>query len=225
MHQAPPPLESPSRLYFDRLSDVIETLDFAEMDHAIALVHEAWQSGQQIITLGNGGSAMSALHFITDWNKSVFMASGKPFRGRSLLDNMGMMTALGNDISYDAVFEQQLRQIAQPGDLVIAISGSGNSPNVIRAVEYANEAGCITLGLSGFDCGKLKALAQHSLWVNSHNMQICEDLHMVFGHIVMQVLCGVLVSAPPVSIEDDEKRAIAGLNRRARTMRRHAVGE
>jgi D-sedoheptulose 7-phosphate isomerase len=216
---------SPSRLYFDRLADVIDTLDCAEMDAAIELVRAAWLDGRQIITFGNGGSAMTALHFITDWNKSVFAASGRPFRGRSLLDNMGLITALGNDVDYDSVFEHQLRQIAVPGDLVIAISGSGNSPNVIRAVDYANAIGCQTLGLCGFDGGKLKTIAQHRIWIEAHNMQICEDLHMVFGHIAMQILCGMLKSVPEATPEQQSTRQISSLRRKARHMRRAAVGE
>lgn len=216
---------SPSRHYFDRLGDVIERLDFAEIDQAIELVRSAWLDGRQIITLGNGGSAMTALHFVTDWNKSIFGASGHPFRGRSLLDNMGMVTALANDIAYEQVFEQQLRQIAVPGDLVIAVSGSGNSPNVLRAVDYANAVGCPTLGICGFDGGKLKTLARHRLWVDADDMQICEDLHMVFGHIVMQVLCGKLQTRTVPAADEVARPPVTALKRKARMMQRVAVGE
>jgi len=182
-------MESFSKTYFARLVAVIDQQDASAYDHAVDLVRQAWVTGRQVITLGNGGSAMTALHFATDWTKSPFLKTGRPFRGRSLLDNMGLVTAYANDLSYQDIFIAQLRNILEPGDLVIAVSGSGNSENVIRAVEYANQNGAVTLGLSGYDGGKLKKLAQHNLWVAVHDMQIVEDVHSVFGHLVMQALC------------------------------------
>ena len=109
------------------------------MDRAVDVVNDAWMRGAQIITLGNGGSSMTALHFVTDWNKSIYMKSKRPFRGRTLVDNMGLLMAYGNDTSFQDIFVEQLKNVMQPGDLVLAISGSGNSENVIRAVDYANE--------------------------------------------------------------------------------------
>jgi D-sedoheptulose 7-phosphate isomerase len=154
------------------------------------MISQAWQRGSQIITLGNGGSAMTALHFITDWAKMIPAATGKPFYGRTLVDNMGMLTAYGNDVSFADIFSEQLKNILRPDDLVIAISGSGNSENVIRAIQYANDHGGRTLGLCGFSGGRLKALVHHPIWVAVDDMQLCEDTHAIFGHIVMQVLCG-----------------------------------
>ena len=132
---------------------------------------------------------MTALHFITDWNKMVHLATGKPFRGRTLVDNIGMLTAYGNDLSYADIFSEQIKNIAIPGDVVIAISGSGNSENVIRAVTVANEIGCETLGLCGFSGGRLKAIAKHVIWANVQDMQLCEDAHAIFGHMVIKSLC------------------------------------
>lgn len=179
-------------VYLNKLGTVLNAMDCASVDNGVAVIAKAWKEGRQIITLGNGGSAMTALHFITDWNKSVYRANGMQFRGRSLSDNMGLLTAYANDISYDDVFIEQLRNILQPGDLVIAISGSGNSENVIRAVRYANENDAITLGLCGYRGGKLKELARHLVWADIDDMQLCEDVHAIFGHIVMQTLCGML---------------------------------
>lgn len=176
--------------YFTKLRNQIDAVDRAEIDNGIAVIDAAWKRGAQIITLGNGGSSMTALHFVTDWNKSVYMASGRQFRGRTLVDNMGLLMAYGNDISFQDIFVEQLKNIVQPGDLVIAISGSGNSENVIRAVDYANEIGAETLGLCGYSGGKLKEKAQHIVWANVNDMQLCEDVHAIFGHIVMQKLCG-----------------------------------
>lgn len=175
------PYAGTAQAYLSRLMTLLESFDRTQVDNAIRIIAEAW--------LGNGGSAMTALHFINDWNKSVFMATGKPFRGRSLIDNMGLVMAYGNDIPFQDVFVEQLKNILQAGDLVIAISGSGNSENVIRAVRYANENNRITLGLCGYAGGKLKELAQHVVWVNVDDMQLSEDMHAIFGHIVMQWLC------------------------------------
>src|SRR3954465_3695624 len=175
--------------YLSKLSAMLESFDRGQVDKAIEVIANAWQAGRQIVTLGNGGSSMTALHFINDWNKSVYMATGKPFRGRSLVDNMGLVMSYGNDLSFQDIFVEQLKNLLQPGDLVIAISGSGNSENVIRAVRYANENGAVTLGLCGYRGGKLKALAQHVVWADVDDMQLSEDLHAIFGHIVMQRLC------------------------------------
>ncbi len=175
--------------YFKKLSTTLSSVDRDEIDNGVAVVADAWNRGAQIITLGNGGSSMTALHYITDWNKSVYLSSKKPFRGRSLVDNMGLLMAYGNDISFQDIFVEQLKNLLQPGDLVIAISGSGNSENVIRAVDYANDNGAVTLGLCGYRGGKLKDKAQHVVWANVDDMQLCEDVHAIFGHIVMQKLC------------------------------------
>ena len=176
--------------YLARLEKVLQALDKAQIDNAIAVIADAWERGRQIITLGNGGSSLTALHFINDWNKSIYLSSGKPFRGRSLVDNMGLVMSYGNDISFQDIFVEQLKNFFQPGDLVIAISGSGNSENVIRAVRYANENQGITLGLCGYRGGKLKDTAQHVVWADVDDMQLSEDVHSIFGHIVMQRLCG-----------------------------------
>jgi len=179
--------------YLEKLSKTLASIKCNEMDDAIDAIETAWRSGKQIITLGNGGSSMTALHFINDWNKSIYLSTKIPFRGRSLVDNMGLVMSYSNDISFEDVFIEQLKNILQPGDLVLAISGSGNSENVIRAVEYANQNQAVTLGLCGYSGGKLKNLAQHVVWVDVNDMQLAEDAHAIFGHIVMQRLCGYTV--------------------------------
>lgn len=181
-----------SSAYLEKLTRQLNSTDTKEMDAAIGVIVDAWKAGRQIITLGNGGSSMTALHFVNDWNKSIFMSTGRSFRGRSLVDNMGLVMSYSNDLSFQDVFVEQLKNILEPGDLVIAISGSGNSENVIRAVDYANANGGVTLGLCGYSGGRLKEIAQHKVWVAINDMQICEDVHAIFGHIVMQALCGDL---------------------------------
>ena len=176
--------------YLEKLQTALAMLDRDQIDHAVGLVYAAWEKGRQIITLGNGGSSLAALHFINDWNKSIFLSSGKSFRGRCLLDNMGLVMSYSNDISFQDVFVEQLKNIMEPGDLVLALSGSGNSENVLRAVQYANEHNAVTLGLCGYNGGKLKDIAHYHVWAAVNDMQISEDVHAIFGHIVMQALCG-----------------------------------
>lgn len=184
------PIAGAAEHYLGRLKTVLDMVDRAELDNGVAQIHAAWQRGAQIITLGNGGSSMTALHFVTDWAKMVPLHTGKPLLARSLVDNMGLVMAYGNDISFADIFVEQLKNILRPGDLVVAISGSGNSENVIRAVEYANSAGAITLGLCGYSGGRLREKTHHSIWVRVNDMQLCEDVHAIFGHLVMQTICG-----------------------------------
>ncbi len=181
--------------YFEQLQALMDRLDLGEVEAAIELIRSAGQEKRKILVCGNGGSALTASHYINDWNKMAFLSTGTPFRGTCLSDNMGLMTAYSNDISYDDVYSEQLKNLMDPGDLVIAVSGSGNSENVVRALSYANEASGVTLAISGYDGGKIKKLAQHSLWVPSFDMQLCEDLHFVFGHMVMKALCGDSIHA------------------------------
>jgi len=176
--------------YVSRLKNVLDNLDLTKIDHAIALIEDAWRAGRQVITLGNGGSALTALHYINDWNKSIYMSTQRVFRGRSLCDNIGLMMAYSNDVSYADVFIEQLKNILEDQDLVIAISGSGNSENVIRAVDYANEHNAVTLGVCGYQGGRLKDRAQHCVWAPVNDMQLSEDVHFFFGHMVMQRLSG-----------------------------------
>jgi D-sedoheptulose 7-phosphate isomerase len=176
--------------YFASHAALADKLDYSDFEAGIEIIRQTFEAGRKIITCGNGGSASTASHYITDWNKMINLATGKKFRGISLCDNVGLITAYANDLSYDEVFRGQLAAILDEGDLVVAISGSGNSPNVLRAVEYANENGANTLAVVGYDGGKLKPIARHSVWVRSFDMQLCEDVHLMFGHMVMKVLCG-----------------------------------
>jgi D-sedoheptulose 7-phosphate isomerase len=176
--------------YLDAHQRLGELLDIQAIERAINLIKTTSESGKKVITCGNGGSAATASHYITDWNKMVNMSTGNKFRGFSLCDNIGIISAFGNDCSYDDIFSGQLKSIMDEGDLLIAISGSGNSPNVLKAVEYANLTGAQTLAIIGYDGGKLKPLAKHYIHVPSFDMQLCEDIHLMFGHMVMKALCG-----------------------------------
>jgi D-sedoheptulose 7-phosphate isomerase len=176
--------------YLEAHGSLLRTLDQDGLHKSVSLVQRKYAEGRKVITCGNGGSASTASHYITDWNKMGNLAKGTKFRGISLCDNIGLITAYANDISYDEVFVGQLKAIMDEGDLVIAVSGSGNSPNVVKAVEYANANGGETLAIVGYDGGALKRVAKHTFLVSSFDMQLCEDMHLMFGHLVMKSLCG-----------------------------------
>jgi D-sedoheptulose 7-phosphate isomerase len=166
------------------------TLDRQAFQVGIDLITATFNAGKQIITCGNGGSAHTASHVITDWNKMVALATGRKFRGISLCDNIGLVTAFGNDVAFDEIFAGQLKAILDEGDLVVAFSGSGNSSNVVKAVEYANQSGADTLAVVGYDGGALKRIAKYCVWVPSLDMQLCEDVHLMFCHMAMKAMCG-----------------------------------
>jgi D-sedoheptulose 7-phosphate isomerase len=176
--------------YFKAHAELADMLNISMFQAGVDLIKQKFDQGRKIITCGNGGSASTASHYITDWNKMVNLATGKKFRGISLCDNIGLITAYGNDISYDEVFSGQLKAIMDEGDLLVAISGSGNSPNVVKAVEYANSIGGETLAVVGYNGGKLMEISKAAVWVESFDMQLCEDVHLMFGHLVMKTLCG-----------------------------------
>lgn len=162
----------------------ISSVDLAKVDQAIAWFKEALESQRHIFVCGNGGSASTASHFTCDMVKGASFERERRFRILALTDSVPTLTAYSNDVCYDCVFEEQLRNFAQKDDLVMAISGSGNSSNVIRAVEYANQAGCKTIALTGRDGGKLARLAQLNIHVAAHHMGRIEDAHVVVCHMI-----------------------------------------
>jgi len=181
-----------AEVYFSRLQRTINGIDKAAFNSAIDLIKSVWLAGHQIIVFGNGGSALTAQHFVTDWNKSVYLKTGRPFRGVCLAENVGLLSAYANDISYQDIFVEQLKPVLGTEDLVIGISGSGNSENVLRAIRFANDCGGITLGICGYDGGALRKIARHAICADVNDMQLSEDIHLIFGHITMQTLCGDL---------------------------------
>ncbi len=170
--------------YKNEVLKAIETVDLAKVNQAIELFKDARAAGRHIFVCGNGGSASTASHFACDIVKGASYNRGQRFRIMALTDQIATLTAYANDVSYDCVFVEQLRNFAQPGDLVMCISGSGNSPNVIRAMEYANSIGCKTLALTGRDGGKLGPLAQLNIQVDAPHMGRIEDAHMIVCHMI-----------------------------------------
>ncbi len=170
--------------YKQDLFDAINKIDLSKIDQAIEWMKEARAAGKTIFTCGNGGSASTASHFATDIVKGASYGRDAKFRIIPLTDSLSTMTAYANDVSYDAVFVEQLKNFAQPGDVVMGISGSGNSPNVLRAIEYANSIGCKTIGLTGRDGGKLGPMVTLNIQVPVPHMGRIEDGHMIITHML-----------------------------------------
>ncbi|MFN3324725.1 MAG: SIS domain-containing protein [Bryobacteraceae bacterium] len=170
--------------YKAELLSAIDRIDLAKVQQAIEWFKEAREAGRSIFVCGNGGSAATASHFVCDMVKGASFNRETRFRIQALTDGMATITAYSNDVSYDAVFVEQLKNFAQPNDLFMAISGSGNSPNVLRAMEYANLAGCRTLALTGRDGGRLGPMAQMNIQVPVPHMGRIEDAHMIVCHMI-----------------------------------------
>lgn len=174
--------------YFTSLKATLDALDRDAIKNFLAVLLRAREEGRNIFVMGNGGSAATASHFVCDFNKGLRREGKKNFRFICLNDNVPSMMAIANDISYDAVFVEQLKSYLTPGDVVLGISGSGNSANVVNALKYANAHGAETVALVGYDGGRMKELARHVVHVPLHDMQIVEDIHMVIDHMAMRVL-------------------------------------
>lgn len=170
--------------YREHLVRTINGMDLTRVDQAIEWLREARDAGRTVFVCGNGGSAATASHFVCDILKGASFQRDKRFRIIALTDNLATLTAYSNDVSYECVFAEQLKNFAQPGDVVMAISGSGNSPNVLRAVEYANSQGCKSIGLTGRDGGALGKCAQLNIQVTEPHMGRIEDAHMIVCHMI-----------------------------------------
>jgi len=170
--------------YLTQLGGALSRLPLERVETAIQWMKETRDSNSQIFTCGNGGSASTASHFVCDVVKGASYQKSRRFRIMALTDNLATITAYSNDVSYDAVFVEQLKNFAHPGDLLFCISGSGNSPNVLRAIEYANSAGMRTIALTGRDGGQLGKLAQLDINVAEPHMGRIEDAHLIICHML-----------------------------------------
>ncbi len=173
--------------YLEHEIDTLKALDVNEINAALNLLLETFENGNTVFVFGNGGSSATASHFQNDFNKGVSEHTEKKFNFQCLNDNVATVMAVANDIGFEEVFRFQLVGHMRPGDVVLAISGSGNSKNVLNAVEYAKSQGAKVIGLTGFGGGKLKELSDVSLHVPVNSMQITEDIHMVFDHLMMSI--------------------------------------
>lgn len=177
------------RAYAEHLSEILQRLDYDSVARVIAMFREARSSGNRVFFLGNGGSASTASHFAVDIGIGT-RSREEPFRVYSITDNNGLLTAIGNDFSYEEVFSRQLEVLLEPGDVVLAISASGNSANVLKAVEYAAGKGARTVAFVGFDGGRLKDMCDEVVHVVTEKGEYgpAEDVHLILGHIMTTYL-------------------------------------
>lgn len=174
--------------YFVELQGILDSLLEEEIEQVLDILHEARNSIQQVFILGNGGSASTASHFVCDLGKNTRVPGTPNFRVMGLTDNMALFSALANDEGYENVFAQQLANHLQPGDIVIGISTSGNSKNVVNAMNLANSGGATTIGFTGFDSGELGLIVDVNLHVPSHSIEHVEDVHLVLEHLITKAL-------------------------------------
>lgn len=174
--------------YMNELSKALKAIPENKVIALAELIYETSMRGNTVYLFGNGDSANNALHYALDLGKGTIKEGKKRLRLISLTENIGLITAWGNDESYESIFKEQLENLAKPGDLVIGISGSGNSPNVLRAIEYANKIGATTFALTAFGGGKVKDIAKHSIIADTHNMEVAEAVHWVISDLVKYYL-------------------------------------
>jgi D-sedoheptulose 7-phosphate isomerase len=180
-----------ARTFMERVGHELLRVDVKQIDNLADQIHRCYVEGRFVFIAGNGGSGSNASHFCEDLGKSTlrredFENDGKKrLKVLSLTDNTPYILAWGNDEGFDRVFVEQLKNLAGPGDLLIAISGSGNSPNILRAVDWANHRGLVTFGCTGYSGGKLRTLARHNLHVPLDDMGIVESIHLAIFHWVL----------------------------------------
>lgn len=172
--------------YKKDLTQAIFGIDPAAFEKTIRILADAYRGGKQVFIMGNGGSAGTANHFVCDFGKNAVQDPAKPrFRIISLCDNVEKITAFGNDVSFDEIFRQQLINLLNPGDVLISISASGNSPDLVKACAYAQETGAKQITLSGFQGGKIKAYADAAFVVPLESYEMIEDVHLNIMHMIV----------------------------------------
>jgi len=178
--------------YFKELKKTIDEISIEDIKKVTDVLYDAYKKDKQIFIIGNGGSASTASHFACDLSKGtlqrVYDEKEKRFRVISLTDNVATITALGNDLSYDDVFSQQLKNLINQEDILIAITGSGNSQNILNAVDTASKSGAVTIGFLGFDGGKLKDKLDYYIHVPSSHYGRIEDSHLILEHLICSYL-------------------------------------
>lgn len=178
--------------YYARLTNTIAQLDIEALNQAMNVLYDAYQKGHTIYTCGNGGSASTASHLANDFNKGISYDLKKKWHVVCLNDNVATLMAIANDDSYDKVFAKQLEGNITSDDILLAISGSGNSKNIVAAVEEAKRVGATVLGMTGYSGGKLYQMSDVRLHVPLDDMQIAEDIHLTFNHMMMHIFSELL---------------------------------
>ena len=174
--------------YADRLSGVLSTSDWSGVSLLARDMHEAWLTGHQVFFCGNGGSAGNAIHLANDYIYGVAKRTGGGIRAVALSANPAVMTCLANDVGYDAIYSEQLAVLGNAGDVLVVLSGSGNSPNILQVLEQATAMKVKSYAILGFSGGKAKELADVPIHFPVNDMQIAEDMQLVVGHMLMQWL-------------------------------------
>jgi D-sedoheptulose 7-phosphate isomerase len=191
MSTAPNRIRSPrtntrvgAETYLQKVSITLKELPFAQINQVTDALWNAYRDNRSLFVFGNGGSAALASHCACDFGKGTVVNGNRRFRVLALTDNVPLMTAWANDASYEDIFAEQLRSFLQTNDLVFAISGSGNSPNVLNGLQAARDLGAYTIGLTGFQGGRMKSLCDICVVVPSDNMQVIEDVHLSVTHSI-----------------------------------------
>lgn len=175
--------------YFGKLKAAINAIERESIEKVVKIIFKAYERNKQIFILGNGGSASTASHFACDLGKgtlaNVYHKNERRFRVISLTDNVATMTAFGNDLAFEDIFHQQLRNLVENGDIVIGISASGNSPNILKALTYAKSCKATTIGLLGFKTGgKAKKLVDYDITIQDTHYGRVEDIHLALCHLI-----------------------------------------
>ena len=177
-----------SKAYLVRLNNLCQKIPLEKVEILAHSLLDAWRAKRQVFIFGNGGSAGNAVHLANDFVFGVSRKFGSGLRIHALPANTSVITCLANDIGYENIFEYQLGLLSNPGDLVIALSGSGNSPNIIKALEYSNKAGLNSFAILGYSGGRSLHLAKNPIHISIDDMQIAEDMQLIIGHMLMQHL-------------------------------------
>ncbi len=172
--------------YSQKLAQFVTSFDWSPVEKLAEMVETARKQRRQVFICGNGGSAANALHIANDFIAAMFKGTRDAIRANALPANVGVLSCIGNDLSYEVIFSQQLRVLAEPGDLLIVLSGSGNSPNILAVLDEAKAQGVTSVAILGFDGGKALAKADHNIHFALNDMQIVEDLQIVVGHMIMR---------------------------------------
>ena len=183
--------------YIDLVKSTLDALDPKALEALVEAFHTTYEKGGNIYTMGNGGSGASASHAAGDFLKGASYGLDKRFRMICLNDNLPSMMAIANDIGWESIFVEPLKNVLSPNDLVIGISGSGNSKNVVNALEYANAKGATTVAMSGFKGGKISEIATINVHAPVMDMEVTEDVHMVIFNIVKKQMMARLMGDNP----------------------------
>ena len=182
--------------YFTSVFDALMSVDRQEINDSLNALLSAYDREATVFCFGNGGSAATASHLMSDLNKGISHDLEKKFHCLCLNDNMPLLTAIANDIGYEYVYSFQLEGNLKKNDVILAISGSGNSRNILRGVEYAKGFGCKVIGMTGFDGGRLWQLSDYHMHVPAQDIRIVEDVHMIFNHMISKTFREVLSCRP-----------------------------